>query len=150
MLLFNRSDEKKNMNWKQLPKKPCKSLISTLKKLYPQLSSGKYEEKGKGYFYFLFIYFFFLGAAPVAYGSSHARSWIGAVAAHLHCSLLQCQILNPLSKAEDWTHILMDISWVLNPLCHSGNFGRVIYLFFWYFVFLGLHPSHMEVPRLGV
>eukprot|EP00069_Balaena_mysticetus_P009334 bmy_20155T0 len=39
MLLFNRSDEKKNMNWKQLPKKPCKSLISTLKKLYPQLSS---------------------------------------------------------------------------------------------------------------
>ncbi|KAB0402322.1 hypothetical protein E2I00_004777 [Balaenoptera physalus] len=34
-----RSDEKKNMNWKQLPKKPCKSLISTLKKLYPQLSS---------------------------------------------------------------------------------------------------------------
>uniref|UniRef100_A0A4X1WCY1 DENN domain containing 4C n=1 Tax=Sus scrofa TaxID=9823 RepID=A0A4X1WCY1_PIG len=33
------SDEKKNMNWKQLPKKPCKSLISTLKKLYPQLSS---------------------------------------------------------------------------------------------------------------
>ncbi|XP_044612967.2 DENN domain-containing protein 4C isoform X2 [Equus asinus] len=33
------SDEKKNMNWKQLPKKPCKSLLSTLKKLYPQLSS---------------------------------------------------------------------------------------------------------------
>uniref|UniRef100_A0A8C0KFZ6 DENN domain containing 4C n=1 Tax=Canis lupus dingo TaxID=286419 RepID=A0A8C0KFZ6_CANLU len=33
------SDEKKNMNWKQLPKKPCKNLLSTLKKLYPQLSS---------------------------------------------------------------------------------------------------------------
>ncbi|DAA26964.1 TPA: DENN/MADD domain containing 4C-like [Bos taurus] len=33
------SDEKKNMNWKQLPKKPCKNLISTLKKLYPQLFS---------------------------------------------------------------------------------------------------------------
>ena len=45
MLLFNRSDEKKNMNWKQLPKKPCKNLISTLKKLYPQLFSGKCEEK---------------------------------------------------------------------------------------------------------
>ncbi|XP_036290039.1 DENN domain-containing protein 4C isoform X6 [Pipistrellus kuhlii] len=27
------------MNWKQLPKKPCKNLLSTLKKLYPQLSS---------------------------------------------------------------------------------------------------------------
>ncbi|XP_037707028.1 DENN domain-containing protein 4C isoform X2 [Choloepus didactylus] len=33
------SDEKKSMNWKQLPKKPCKNLLSTLKKLYPQLSS---------------------------------------------------------------------------------------------------------------
>ncbi|XP_008582987.1 PREDICTED: DENN domain-containing protein 4C [Galeopterus variegatus] len=33
------SDEKKNTNWKQLPKKPCKNLLSTLKKLYPQLSS---------------------------------------------------------------------------------------------------------------
>ncbi|XP_055973073.1 DENN domain-containing protein 4C [Sorex fumeus] len=33
------SDEKKSMNWKQLPKKPCKNLLSTLKKLYPQLST---------------------------------------------------------------------------------------------------------------
>ncbi|XP_006881342.1 PREDICTED: DENN domain-containing protein 4C [Elephantulus edwardii] len=33
------SDEKKTMNWKQLPKKPCKNLLSTLRKLYPQLSS---------------------------------------------------------------------------------------------------------------
>ncbi|XP_042638432.1 DENN domain-containing protein 4C [Orycteropus afer afer] len=33
------SDEKKSMNWKHLPKKPCKNLLSTLKKLYPQLSS---------------------------------------------------------------------------------------------------------------
>ncbi|XP_019514611.1 PREDICTED: DENN domain-containing protein 4C isoform X1 [Hipposideros armiger] len=33
------SDEKKNMNWKLLPKKPCKNLLSTLKKLYPQLSA---------------------------------------------------------------------------------------------------------------
>nr|XP_045004620.1 DENN domain-containing protein 4C isoform X1 [Jaculus jaculus] len=31
------SDEKKNMNWKQLPKKPCKNLVGTLKRLYPQL-----------------------------------------------------------------------------------------------------------------
>ncbi|XP_045145042.1 DENN domain-containing protein 4C isoform X2 [Echinops telfairi] len=33
------SDEKKNMNWKQLPKKPCKNLLGTLKKLCPQLCS---------------------------------------------------------------------------------------------------------------
>ncbi|XP_059580661.1 DENN domain-containing protein 4C isoform X6 [Alligator mississippiensis] len=33
------SDDKKSMNWKQLPKKPCKILLSTLKKLHPQLAS---------------------------------------------------------------------------------------------------------------
>ncbi|XP_020038007.2 DENN domain-containing protein 4C isoform X3 [Castor canadensis] len=33
------SDEKKNMNWKQLPKKPCKNLLGTLRKLYPQICS---------------------------------------------------------------------------------------------------------------
>ena len=32
----------------------------------------------------------------------------------LHCSLWQCQILNPLSKARD-------TSWVLNMLSHNGN-----------------------------
>ena len=26
---------------------------------------------------------------------------------------------NSLSEARDWTHILMDISWLLNPLSHS-------------------------------
>ena len=29
-----------------------------------------------------------------------------------HHSSQQCQILNPLSKARDWTHVLMAISWV--------------------------------------
>ncbi|XP_074787350.1 DENN domain-containing protein 4C isoform X3 [Athene noctua] len=33
------SDDKKSTNWKQFPKKPCKSLLSTLKKLHPQLSA---------------------------------------------------------------------------------------------------------------
>ncbi|KAM4877308.1 DENN domain-containing protein 4C isoform 1-T1 [Thomomys bottae] len=33
------SDEKKNMNWKHLPKKPCKNLLGTLRKLYPQVCS---------------------------------------------------------------------------------------------------------------
>ncbi|KFV82401.1 DENN domain-containing protein 4C [Struthio camelus australis] len=33
------SDEKKSTNWKQFPKKPCKSLLSTLKKLHPQLAA---------------------------------------------------------------------------------------------------------------
>ena len=30
-------------------------------------------------------------------------------------------ILKPLSEARDWTYILVDTSWVLNPLSHSGN-----------------------------
>ena len=39
----------------------------------------------------------------------------------LHLSLQQHQILNPLSEARDWTHILREISWVLNLLSHDGN-----------------------------
>ncbi|KAM6230748.1 DENN domain-containing protein 4C isoform 2-T2 [Porphyrio hochstetteri] len=33
------SDDKKSINWKQFPKKPCKNLLSTLKKLHPQLAA---------------------------------------------------------------------------------------------------------------
>ena len=36
-------------------------------------------------------------------------------------SLQQCWIPKPLSRAKDQTHILMDISQVLNPLSHSWN-----------------------------
>ena len=39
----------------------------------------------------------------------------------LHHSSPQCQILNPLSKARDQTLILMNISWVLNPLSQNRN-----------------------------
>ena len=37
----------------------------------------------------------------------------------LCCSLWQCWILNPMSKARDRTH--MDTSWVLNPLSYNEN-----------------------------
>ena len=33
-------------------------------------------------------------------------------------------MLNPLSKVRDWTHILMDSSWVLNLLSHHGKSGN--------------------------
>ena len=61
------------------------------------------------------------------YGDSQGRGQIGAVAAGLHHShnnvgselllqptaqLMQHQILNPLSKARDRTHVLMDTSQV--------------------------------------
>ena len=39
----------------------------------------------------------------------------------LCCSLQQPWILNPLSEARYWTHILMDTSWVLNLLSHNRN-----------------------------
>ena len=70
---------------------------------------------------------FFFKATPAACESSKARGRIGAVVAGLHhstatrdpsciCNLhhssWQCQILNPMSKARDQTHILMDISQV--------------------------------------
>ena len=75
-------------------------------------------------------------AAPAAYGSSQAGDQIRAAAeicttataawdpSHildLRCSLWQCQILNPLSKARDQTCVLMDTSWVLNPQSQNGN-----------------------------
>ena len=47
-------------------------------------------------------------AAPAAQGGSQARDTIGAVAAGLHHSPQQCQILNPLSEARDPACVLMD------------------------------------------
>ena len=46
----------------------------------------------------------------------------------LHHSLQQRQKLNPLSRARDRTHILMDTSRVCNPLSHNRNFELCIFL----------------------
>ena len=77
------------------------------------------------------VFLFLFRSAHAAYGSSQARSWIWAAGAGLHCSrwicelncsLQQCWILNPLSKARGWTHIVMDTSpVVLNPLSTTGT-----------------------------
>ena len=44
-------------------------------------------------------------ATSMTYAALHGHAWI----------------LNPLSKAGDQTHIIMDTGWVLNPLNHSKN-----------------------------
>ena len=106
-----------------------------------------------------FLFFFFLyRAAPVVYGSSQARVWMGAVAAGLHhshsnldpsciCDLHHSswkhQILNPLGEARDWTQILVDTRQVhyrwatmgtpvvrfLTHCHHSWNYNRIIFIF---------------------
>ena len=40
---------------------------------------------------------------------------------YLHHSSRQHWILNPLSKARNGTHVLMDTSWVHNLLSHNEN-----------------------------
>ena len=72
-------------------------------------------------FFFFCVSFLLFGATPAAYGSSQDRGQIGAVAAghttatatpdpSCVCDLHQCWILNPLHKARERTHVLMDAS----------------------------------------
>ena len=74
-----------------------------------QISAKAYYKNNKSLRRYSFSPLLFR-AVPVAYGSSQARGRIGAAAAGLHHSSMQCRILNPLSAARDRTHILMDTS----------------------------------------
>ena len=86
--------------------------------------------------YFLFVCFLLSRATAAAhgtYGSFQARGQIRAAPAYttakqdlshicdLCCSLWQCQILKPLSKARDQTCILMEASQIPNSLSHDRN-----------------------------
>ena len=82
-------------------------------------------------------YFGLFRAARTAYGSSQASGPIGGAATQadttatatpdlscvcdLHHSSRRHWILNSLSEARNQTCILMDTSWIFNPLSHSGN-----------------------------
>ena len=98
-------------------------------------------------FIYLFSLFCLFRATFVAYGGSQARGLIRAVVSglhhshskqdlshvwdlhhsswHLHHSSWQCGILNPLSKAWDWTHVLMDASQLSNNWASMGTAQRV-------------------------
>ena len=54
----------------------------------------------------------------------------------LHSSR-QHQILNPLSEARDWPHILMYTGWVCNPLSHNRNSLTLLF----YFAFLSFRAA---------
>ena len=83
----------------------------------------------------LFFFFFCLyRAAPLAYGGSQARGWIGAIASGLHHShnntrsephlwpvSQQRQILNPLSEARDGICVLMDTSQICFRCAITGT-----------------------------
>ena len=110
--------------------------------------------------FFLFSFFFFLGSNSQhrevpklgiklelqlpAYTIAAATPDLSCIC-DLDCSSRQCQILNPLSRARDWTHILRFITtepqwkvwsqgdWFLQ--LHS-SFSKLLWLFrdFWVFM----------------
>ena len=49
------------------------------------------------------------------------QQWIRTASATYMAACGNTRSFNPLSKARDWTPILMDTSLVLNPLSHNGN-----------------------------
>ena len=56
----------------------------------------------------------------------------------LHHSLRQCWILDPLSEAKDRTHILINISHILNLLSQNGkSWVFLLLLLLFLFFFLG-------------
>ena len=109
-------------NWRQWEREQCLTQKHSQKTGVPGLSNQEVGKKGliKPRFrtgfppFYLFIYLFvclfvclLFWAAPKAYRNSHARGQIGAMAALLHHSSQQLQIINPLSKGRDQTHSLM-------------------------------------------
>ena len=62
-------------------------------------------------------------------------------------STQQRQIVNPLSKARDQIHILMETGWVPNPLSHNGNSFVLAILWYVEVPDLGMEPTPQEQPK---
>lgn len=75
--------------------------------------------------------------------------WDLSCVCDLHHSSRQWWILNLLSEARDLTCVLMDTCQVCYCLATTGTPESTI-SFFLFFVFLGPHLQHVEVPRLGL
>ena len=108
-------------------------------------------------FFFFFFSFFFFPATPESYGNSWARDRIGAACSWflhpsqgntgpephlhcLHCSLQQCQILNPLEQGQgsNLHPHGYQLDWF--PLSHDGNSWTQSFL---------LVTSDVDKPQAG-
>ena len=85
-------------------------------------------------------FFFLFRATPPAYGSSQARGRVGAAAAsllHSHSNLdpsCICYVHHSNTGSlthwvRDGTYILMDTSWIHNPLSHNGKSPKHFFFF---------------------
>jgi len=97
---------------------------------------------------------------PEACGICQARGWIRAAAeayaratatpgpscvCDLHHSSQQYQILNPLSQARDWTHVLLDTSWVCYCWTTTETPDYNFLILFWVFLFLLFFKQENEL-----
>ena len=109
----------------------CFSLLTLGKSFTNPLSLRKWKEYLVLLFFFFFLFFFLgphlrqievpepgvkLELQLSAY--TRARADLSYI---FYCSLWQCRILNPLSKARDWICILKTLCQVLNLLSHNGH-----------------------------
>ena len=101
-----------------------------------------------------FFFFCLLRTMPTVYGNSQARGWIGVVAACLHHSSQQSQIFNPLSKARDQTHILMDTSRIHYHWAMTGTPWIMTFIIsvsdntIWYIILISLSFAFSHTPSL--
>ena len=119
---------------------PCLSLnfqwLLAILGVFSLVSVNRAPTSVSSLFFIFSLFSFFFRATGVAYGSSQTRGQIGAISAgyttatampdlssicNLHHSSQKHQILNPLSRARDQTHISRGYQLGLFPLSHQGN-----------------------------